>query len=125
MTPTKPSRTKRAPAKTALTSSAFEKALQDLRQPSTAFPNVSLRWLLSAIGAVLLGAIVCASQAQTMAPRRTAPIALRSQRRDTFGNAVLGWRKSCSAFSKAEDVKAVLAGARLVRDGLVGVMRSG
>jgi pimeloyl-ACP methyl ester carboxylesterase len=34
--------------------------MQDLRQPSAAFPNVSLRWLLSAIGLVLLGAIVCA-----------------------------------------------------------------
>jgi len=34
--------------------------MQDLRQPSAAFPNVSLRWLLSAIGVVLLGAIACA-----------------------------------------------------------------
>jgi len=34
--------------------------MKDLRQPGTAFPNVSLRWLLSAAAAVLLGAVACA-----------------------------------------------------------------
>ena len=60
MTSSKPSRSKRAQASPASTSSAFEKALHDLRQPGSTFQNVSLQWLLGAIGVVLLGAIACA-----------------------------------------------------------------
>lgn len=56
MPSSKPSRPRSKPA----SPSAFEKAMHDLRQPASAFPNVSLRWLLSAIGVVLLGAVVCA-----------------------------------------------------------------
>lgn len=41
--------------------SAFEKALEDMRnQPASAFPNVSPRWLLCAAGVVLLSALALA-----------------------------------------------------------------
>jgi len=61
MTSSKPSRSRRSQTKPASpTSSAFKQAMQGVRQPNTTFQNVSLRWLLSAIGFVLLGAIACA-----------------------------------------------------------------
>jgi pimeloyl-ACP methyl ester carboxylesterase len=41
--------------------SAFEKALNDMRnQPPSAYPHVSLRWLMGAAGVVLLGAVTLA-----------------------------------------------------------------
>ena len=66
MYPTKPSRSgKPKLAGPAIqprpqTASAFDKAMQDLRNHPGAFPNVSLRWLLSAAVVALVGAIFCA-----------------------------------------------------------------
>jgi uncharacterized protein len=66
MSPAKPSRSRRAtpsrpPANhPAQASSAFEKAMHDLRHSQGAFPNVSARWLLGAAGIALLAAIGCA-----------------------------------------------------------------
>jgi len=53
--PTKPSIEPRSQ-----TASAFDKAMHDLRHTPGAFPNVSLRWLLSAAAIAILGAIFCA-----------------------------------------------------------------
>jgi pimeloyl-ACP methyl ester carboxylesterase len=66
MSPTKPSRPKKStPTKPSVqprtqTASAFDKAIHDLRHSPGAFPNVSLRWLLSAAAIAILGAIFCA-----------------------------------------------------------------
>ena len=66
MSPTKPSRPKRAQSsstqahRSQRSPSAFERAMQDLHQKPGEFPNISARWLLGAAGIVLLAAAVLA-----------------------------------------------------------------
>jgi len=66
MHPAKPSRhKKKAPSSTPALSttqapSAFEKAMNELRNSPGAFPNISVRWLLGAAAIVLFAACTCA-----------------------------------------------------------------
>jgi pimeloyl-ACP methyl ester carboxylesterase len=60
----KPSRAKHTPAarkhEQLSTSSAFERAMHEMRHSPSAFPNVSARWLLSAALLVFIGALLSA-----------------------------------------------------------------
>ena len=58
MTKTRKPRTKQQPQATP--GSPFGRAIDDLRQPRSAFPDVSPRWLASAGAIVVLGALACA-----------------------------------------------------------------
>lgn len=60
MSKAKPSQRKASP-RSKPPATAFSKALQEMQhQPASAFPNVSVRWLLSALAVMLLAAAGCA-----------------------------------------------------------------
>jgi len=57
---TTPRKSRPKPAKPAPSPSAFDKAIDDLRHASSAFPNISPRWLAGAAAIATLAALACA-----------------------------------------------------------------